>query len=320
MLILRLFVSRILFSLLTLLIVSMVIFSMVELLPGDVVSRMHGRMVTDEQRAIIRAALNLDTPAWHRYLIWLWDILQLDFGTTLAQERPINDVLGPKIKNTLILAALAFVLYLPISLVSASIQAIKRETYVDQALSVFTLILLSTPDFLLATLLLLVFVVLLPVLPAMSIVDQYSTFGEYIRALVLPAMTLSLVMSVYAIRFLRDSLIEVLDSDYIRMAELNGLTRGQIIWKHALPNALIPTLNITALNVAYLMGGVVIVEKVFGFPGFGSLTIDAMLLLDVPLIEATVLIASAVYIFSNLLADIGSILLNPRLRSFTIPK
>jgi peptide/nickel transport system permease protein len=320
MLILRMLLSRVLLSIVTLFIVSLIIFSMVELLPGDVVSRMHGRMVTDEQRAIIRAALNLDTPALERYLRWLGQIVRLDFGTTLALNRPINEVLGPKISNTLILAALSFVLYLPMSLIPASIQAIRRDGVVDQGISVVTLILLSTPDFLLATLLLLTFVVFFPLLPAMSIVDHVSTFWEWVRALILPAVTLSLVMSVYAIRFLRDGLIEVLDSDYIRMAELNGLSRRTILWRHALPNALIPTLNVTALNVAYLMGGVVIVEKVVGFPGFGSLTIDAMLMLDVPLIEATVLIAASVYIFANLLADIGAILLNPRLRTMTASK
>ena len=123
------------------------------------------------------------------------------------------------------------------------------------------------------------------------------------------------VRSVYAVRFLRDGLIEVLDSEYIRMAQLNGLLRRTVLLRHALPNALIPTLNVTALNIAYMMGGVVIVERVFGYPGFGSLTVDAMPTLDVPLIEATVLIAAAVYIGSNLLADIGAVLLNPRLRS-----
>ena len=307
--------SRVLLSVVTLFIVSLIIFSMVEILPGDVVSRMHGRMVTDEQRALIRAALNLDTPALERYVRWLGQVVRFDFGTTLAVQRPINEILGPKIANTLILAALAFALYLPMSLIPASIQAIKRDSAVDQGLSFVTLMLLSTPDFLLATILLLTFAVFFPLLPAMSIVDHATTFWEYVRAIILPAVTLSLVMSVYAIRFLRDGLIEVLDSDYIRIAELNGLTRRTILWRHALPNALIPTLNVTALNVAYLMGGVVIVEKVFGFPGFGSLTIDAMLLLDVPLIEATVLIAAAVYIFANLLADIGAILLNPRLRT-----
>ena len=315
MLILRMLLSRVLLSVVTLFIVSLIIFAMVEILPGDVVSRMHGRMVTDEQRALIRAALNLDTPALERYVRWLGQVVRFDFGTTLAVQRPINEILGPKIANTLILAALAFALYLPMSLIPASIQAIKRDGAVDQGLSFVTLMLLSTPDFLLATILLLTFAVFFPLFPAMSIVDHATTFWEYVRAIILPAVTLSLVMSVYAIRFLRDGLIEVLDSDYIRIAELNGLTRRTILWRHALPNALIPTLNVTALNVAYLMGGVVIVEKVFGFPGFGSLTIDAMLLLDVPLIEATVLIAAAVYILANLLADIGAILLNPRLRT-----
>lgn len=304
-------------SLVTLWLVSLIIFSMVEFIPGDVVTRLHGRMVTDEQRALVRERLNLDTPAAERYLTWLGNVVRLDFGNTLALSRPIDEVLAPKIKNSLLLAAAAFLLYLPLSLIPASIQALRRDSAVDHGFSVITLLLLSTPDFLLATLFLLLFVVLFPLLPAMSVVDEATSFWGYIRALVLPALTLALVMSVYAVRFLRDGLIEVLDSDYIRMAELNGLPRRVILWRHAIPNALIPTLNVTALNIAYMMGGVVVVEKVFGFPGFGSLTIDSMLLLDTPLVEATVLIAAAVYIVANLLADIGATLLNPRLRTPT---
>ena len=307
--------SRVLLSAVTLFLVSLIIFSTVELIPGDIVSRMHGRMVTDEQRALIRERLNLDTPAPGRYLEWLGNIVRLDFGKTLALQRPINEVMAPKIANSLILAGVAFLLYLPLSLIPASIQALKRDSAVDHGFSVLTLILLSTPDFLLATFLLLVFVVVFPLLPAMSVVDEATTFWEFVEALILPTVTLGLVMSVYAVRFLRDGLIEVLDSDYIRMAQLNGLPRRVILWRHALPNALIPTLNVTALNIAYMMGGVVIVEKVFGFPGFGSLTIDAMLLLDTPLVEATVLVAAAVYIFANLMADIAATLLNPRLRT-----
>ena len=235
----------------------------------------------------------------------------------MVVSRPIRDVLAPKIANTLILAGAAFLLYLPLSLIPAAIQALNRDRGIDHAFSVLTLVLLSTPDFLLGTLLLLLFVVTFPLLPAMSVVDDATTFTEFVRALVLPALTLGLVMSVYAVRFLRDGLIEVLDSEYIRMAELNGLPRRTILLRHALPNAMIPTLNVTALNIAYMMGGVVIVERVFGFPGFGSLTVDAMLTLDVPLIEATVLIAAAVYIGANLLADIGAVLLNPRLRTLS---
>jgi peptide/nickel transport system permease protein len=180
---------------------------------------------------------------------------------------------------------------------------------------VITLVLLSTPDFLLGTLLLIAFVIRVPIFPAMSLVDQSSGVAEYLRAIALPAITLAVVMAVYAVRMLRDNLIEVLDSEYVRMAELKGLPRRQVLLRHALPNALVPTLNITALNLAYLIGGVVIVEKVFSYPGFGSLLVDALQLRDLPLIEATVLIAAAVYVGANLLADIGAILLNPRLRA-----
>jgi peptide/nickel transport system permease protein len=149
----------------------------------------------------------------------------------------------------------------------------------------------------------------------MSLVDQGSSVTEYLRAIALPAITLAIVMAVYAVRMLRDNLIEVLDSEYVRMAELKGLPRRQVLLRHALPNALVPTLNVTALNLAYLIGGVVIVEKVFSYPGFGSLLVDALQLRDLPLIEATVLIAAAVYVGANVLADIGAILLNPRLRA-----
>jgi peptide/nickel transport system permease protein len=195
------------------------------------------------------------------------------------------------------------------------IQALRRDGPLDHGLSVVTLVLLSTPDFLLGTLLLIAFVITIPIFPAMSLVDQSSGFAQYLRAVALPSVTLAIVMAVYAVRMLRDNLIEVLDSEYVRMAELKGLPRRQVLLRHALPNALVPTLNITALNLAYLIGGVVIVEKVFSYPGFGSLLVDALQLRDLPLIEATVLIAAAVYVGANLLADIGAILLNPRLRT-----
>ena len=190
----------------------------------------------------------------------------------------------------------------------------RRDRAVDHGLSVVTLVLLSMPDFLLGTALLILFVIMVPILPAISLVDETSGAGEYIRAMTLPAVTLAIVMAVYAVRMLRDNLIEVLDSDYVRMAELKGLSPRRVLLRHALPNALVPTLNVTALNLAYLVGGVVVVEKIFSYPGFGSLLVDALQLRDLPLIEATIMIAAAVYIVANLLADVGAILLNPRLR------
>ncbi|MEA2782786.1 MAG: peptide/nickel transport system permease protein [Rhodospirillaceae bacterium] len=310
----RLIVERVLLSLLTLLLVSLIIFFMLEILPGDVATRILGRDATAESLAALRSRLHLDLPALLRYGIWFGNLVSGSFGNSLVSGRPIVDVLGPRIFNTVLLSLYAFVLYLPLTVIPALVQAVRRDRVLDHGLSIVTLVLLSMPDFLLGTVLLIGFVIVVPVLPAMSLVDQSSDFAEYIRAMTLPAVTLATVMAVYAVRMLRDNLIEVLDSDYVRMAELKGLSAGRVLLRHALPNALVPTLNVTALNLAYLVGGVVVVEKVFGYPGFGSLLVDALQLRDLPLIEATIMIAASVYIVANLVADIAAILLNPRLK------
>ena len=302
-------------SLLTLLIVSLIIFAMLEVLPGDVATRILGRDATPEALEVLRARLGLNDPAPLRYLRWLSGMLSGDFGQSLASSRPVTEILAPRIYNTVLLSAYAFLLYIPLTVLPALIQAIRRDKPVDHAFSVVTLVLLSMPDFLLATILLFTFVVLVPILPAISLVDHSSDAMDYFRAMTLPALTLAIVMAVYAVRMLRDNLIEVLDSDYVRMAELKGLSAKRVLLRHALPNALVPTLNITALNLAYLVGGVVVVEKVFSYPGFGSLLVDSLQLRDLPVIETTVMIASLVYVGANLIADIAAMLLNPRLRT-----
>ena len=313
--ILKLVAGRILMSLLTLLIVSLIIFAMLEVLPGDVATRILGRDATPEALEVLRAKLGLNDPAPVRYLHWLSGMLSGDFGQSLASSRPVTEILAPRIYNTVLLSAYAFLLYIPLTVLPALIQAIRRDKPVDHAFSVVTLVLLSMPDFLLATILLFTFVVLVPILPAISLVDHSSSAVDYLRAMTLPALTLAIVMAVYAVRMLRDNLIEVLDSDYVRMAELKGLSAQRVLLRHALPNALVPTLNVTALNLAYLVGGVVVVEKVFSYPGFGSLLVDSLQLRDLPVIETTVMIAALVYVGANLIADVAAMLLNPRLRT-----
>ena len=315
MTIFKLVIRRSLMSIVTLLLVSLIIFSMLEVLPGDVASRILGRDATAETLAQLRVELGLDRAAPVRYLAWLGGLVTGDLGQSLASSRPVSEILAPRIFNTVLLSAYAFLIYLPLTIIPALLQALNRDRATDHAFSVVTLVLLSVPDFLLATILLLTFVVMIPVLPAISLVDGSSSAWEYFRAMTLPAMTLAIVMAVYAVRMLRDNLIEVLDSDYIRMAELKGLSRRRVLLRHALPNALVPTLNVTALNLAYLVGGVVVVEKVFSYPGFGSLLVDSLQLRDLPVIEATVMIAAFVYVAANLIADIAAILLNPRLRT-----
>jgi peptide/nickel transport system permease protein len=313
--ILRLIGGRILLSLLTLLLVSLIIFAAVEVLPGDAATRILGREATPATLATLRAQLHLEVPAPLRYLHWLGGAMRGDFGTALTSARPISVIVAPKLFNTLVLALAAFLLYLPLAVIPAVVQAVRRDRPIDHGLSAITLALLSTPDFLLGTILLFIFAATARLLPTMSTVDESSTFAEYLYAIALPAMTLAIVMAVYAVRMLRDNLIEVLDSDFVRMAELKGLSRGRVMLRHALPNALIPSLNVTALNVGYVIGGVVVVEQVFSYPGLGNQMVNALQLRDYPLFEAAVLIASGIYIVANLLADVGAILLNPRLRS-----
>jgi len=300
--------------LLTLLLVSLIIFVAVEIIPGDAATRVAGRDATPEMLEVLRDRMNLDLPPPQRYMAWLGGIVTGNFGNVLTSGRSVSEIMAPRIANTLVMSGLALVLYFPLVLISATFQAVRQDQLADHALSTLTLVLLSIPDFVLATILLLSFAVALPILPAMSTIDDRSTMLDVLRASVLPAVTLAIVMAVYAVRMLRDGLIEILETDFVRMARLKGLHPRRVLLRHALPNAIIPTLNVTALNLAYLIGGVVVVERVFSFPGFGSLIVDSLKLLDVPLIQSTILFAATIYIGANLLTDIASILLNPRLR------
>jgi peptide/nickel transport system permease protein len=312
--ILHLIALRFLTAALTLLCVSAIIFAAVEILPGDVASNVLGQFSSEEARTVLREQLHLDRPALERYFLWLGNVIHGDLGIALSSRRPISDILWPRVSNTLILSAAAVFLYIPLALFPAVAQALNRNRPLDHVLSTATLVLASIPDFLLALLLLILFVVELPLLPAVSIVTDDTDLAGWLRALILPATALAIVMAVYAARMLRDNLIEVLEAQHVLMARLRGLPERRVLWIHALPNAIVPTLNVTALNFTYLAGGVVIIEKVFGFPGFGSLMIDAIRFRDVPLVEITILIASCVYVLANLFADMAALLLNPKLR------
>ncbi len=312
--ILALCLKRTATALLTLLLVSLIVFVAVEIIPGDAATRVAGRDATEETLEVLRQCMHLDLPPAERYLTWLGGVVTGQFGDVLTSGRSVVEILAPRVVNTLILSGIALAIYFPLVLIPAIFQAVRRDRAADHALSTITLVLLSIPDFVLATFLLLLFAVVIPIFPAMSTIDERSTFFDIVNVSIMPAVTLAIVMAVYAVRMLREGLIDVLDADFVRMARLKGLSQRRVLLRHALPNAVVPTLNVTALNLAYLIGGVVVVERVFSFPGFGSLIVDSLKLLDAPLIQATVLLASAVYIGANLAVDIMAILLNPRLR------
>ena len=311
----KLLLSRILTGLLTLFAVSLIIFTSAEILPGDVAARALGRFATDEAKAIFRKQLNLDQPAPTRYALWLGGVIHGDFGKSLINQKDVSAVIAPKLWNTLLLGTYALILYIPLSVILAALAAAYRDRAPDHAISLLSLIGLAAPEFVLATILLIVFAVNYRLFPVLSVIEQAKTLRDVLYTLTLPAITLAIAMSVYAIRMLRDNLIEILDSEYVRMATLKGLPRYRVILWHALPNALVPALNVTALNLAYLIGGVVVVERVFSYNGIGSLLVDSIFLRDAPLIEAAALLVSAVYILANLFADVMAILLNPRLRT-----
>jgi len=314
MIYLILITKRIFLALLTLLIVSAILYGLLEILPGDVATRILGRDANPENLAILRERAGLNIPPVKRYFFWLFNVMRGDLGYSLISTRPLTEILAPKIFNTLILSSCAFLIYLPLTFITALVQASNKDKKIDNILSTITLIILSMPDFIIGTILLIVFVVIFPLLPAISLVNESSTLGEWIMALIMPSVTLALVMFVYGVRMLRDNLIEVLNAEYVLMAGLKGLPKYRVLIKHALPNAIVPTLNVTALNLGFLIGGVVVVEQICSFPGFGRLLIESIKNKDLPVVEATILVAAGFYIFANLIADVISILLNPKLR------
>ena len=313
--ILRLIVQRLALAVGTLLVVSAIVFVFTSVLPGDIAERVLGRESTPQQREIFRARLHLNDPVWKRYGVWISDVAHGDLGRSLVNNQTVTSTIGASAKNTLFLSVFAFVLYFPVTIILATLAALFRGKTADSLISVVTLVGLSLPEFVLGTLLIFAFAVHLSIAPALSIVNPGDGLFTRLHATVLPAVTLTVAMAVYAIRMLRDNLIDVLDSEYVRMATLKGVPRWRVVLRHALPNAVGPALNVTALNLTYLIGGVVVVESVFSYPGLGKELIDSISVRDVPVVEATALIAAAVYILSNLVADVLAMVLNPRLRT-----
>jgi peptide/nickel transport system permease protein len=311
----RLILSRVALALVSLLAVSVILFWCVEWLPGDTATRILGRDATAASLAVLRQKLHLDLPASARYLRWLVAVLHGDFGTSLVADRPVLDYVWGRAANTLTLAAFVLALYLPLSLGLGLWTAVARGRAADHVVSILVIFGMCVPEFVVGIVLTIIFALMLPWFPPLALIDQAHGFLDLLHILFLPAVTLTAAMTAYAVRLMRESLIDVLDSGYVQMARLKGLPRRRVLLRHALPNALGPALNVTALNIAWLMGGIVVVETVFNFPGLGRLLVDAISLKDIPVILAASLLLTVVYVLCNLLADIASLLLNPKLRA-----
>ena len=295
-------------------VISVLIFIGVEALPGDLAEAILGQAATPESIQAFRSNLKLDLPPHTRYLSWIGGILQGDLGTSLANNRPIADLLSSRISNTFFLAATAAVCSIPISILLGILAALYRESFFDKFISIFTLSMISFPEFFVAYILMVLLAVEFQIFPSLAIVRDSMTFFERLYAISLPALTLTLIVIAHMMRMTRAAIINVLASPYIEMAHLKGIKKVRIIVQHATPNSLSPIINVVVLNLAYMVVGVVLVEVVFVYPGLGQLLVDSVSKRDLPVVQASCLIFAGVYILLNLLADVLSIVANPKLR------
>ncbi len=305
--------QRIALGLLTLFVISLLIAFGVELLPGDLAQEILGQGATPEGLRVLRLQLGLDTPPHIRYLDWLGGMVTGDMGLSLANKRPIAELIGPRLSNTLFLGGFAAMIAIPIALTLGILAALYRNSLYDRGVNIFTLTSISFPEFFIAYILILFFAIKLGWFPGISNISSELTFIEKLYRTLLPAASLTLVVVAHMMRMTRTSIINLLSSPYIEMARLKGIKPLRIITRHALPNALAPIVNVIAINLAYLVVGVVIVEVVFVYPGLGQLLVDSVSKRDVPVVQACSMIFASVYILLNLSADIISIVTNPRL-------
>ena len=312
--ILKLVIQRLALGLLLLLAASVLIFVGTEILPGDVAQAVLGQNATEEALANMRAAMGLERPPVVRYFAWLGNALHGDLGSALSNGRDISTAIGQRMGNTLFLASVAAAVSVPLAIFLGLLAVRYRDRWPDKMISGITLTSISLPEFLLGYVLMYVFAVKLGWFPSVSNINDSMSLAQKLNAVALPAMVLTLVVLAHMMRMTRAAILNVMQSAYIETAELKGLRRLPLIAGHAMPNALAPIVNVVMLNLAYLVVGVVVIEVVFVYPGMGQYLVDHVAKRDVPVVQACGLIFATIYIGLNLLADLISILSNPRLR------
>jgi len=310
----RLVLTRLGVGVLTLLAVSLVIFTITNLLPGDAAQTLLGQEATPELVAALRARFGLDQPAHLRYLHWLGGMLMGNPGTALANGLPVADLIGGRLPNSLMLAAVTTAVSVPIALALGIASAMYRGSLFDRAVSVATVWTVSVPEFLIATVAVLVFAVKLRWLSALSRTEDIATFGQFLRAYAMPVMTLCCGIVAQMARMTRAAVIDQLNASYVEMARLKGVRPVRMVLAHALPNAVGPIANAVALSLSYLIGGVIIVESIFNYPGIASLMVDSVSMRDMPVVQACAMIFCAAYLVLLTIADVSAIVSNPRLR------
>jgi len=302
-------------AIVTLLIVSMVVFAITAVLPGDAAQQALGQFATPEQVAALRVKMGLDQPGVLRYLHWLTNLLSGDLGVSASNATSVTELMAGRVPNTLMLAAATALVSVPLALVLGIGSAMGRGGRIDGFVSFFTLMMVAVPEFLVATLAVLIFAVNLGWLSALSYSSEITSPLQFMRTYALPVMTLCCVIVAQMARMTRAAVIDQLDSPYVEMARLKGVSPVRVVLRHALPNAIGPIANAIALSLSYLLGGVVIVETIFNYPGIASLMVDAVTNRDMALVQACTMLFCTAYLSLVLIADLCAILSNPRLRN-----
>jgi len=305
---------RLLIGVFILLIVSVLVFAGTEILPGDVATAILGQSATPELVALIRERLGLDDPVYLRYLHWLGGLVTGNLGTSLVNGADLSGEVGVRLFNTFFLALLTASVAVPLSIVLGLLSALKPNGALDRTISTVTLALISLPDFLTAIILVTLFAVTWKFFPAIVNIRSDDGITDIMHALVLPVATLVFAVLAHMVRMTRTVVLNVLTSPPIEMALLKGIPRWRILIVHALPNALAPIVNVIALNLAYLIAGIVVIETLFNVLGLGRFTVESVQNRDIPAVQVCAMIFCAVYVLLNLLADVISIIANPRLR------
>jgi peptide/nickel transport system permease protein len=310
-----LILRRFLLALVTLFFISIIIFLGVEALPGDAATAYLGQSATPESLAALREEFGLNVPMFERYTSWLKGMLKGDLGQSMARRKPVSEVVGNRFRNTVVLSLAASVVGVPIAIVLGVVAGLTRDRWPDVVVSILAIIGMTLPGFVTATVLVFFFAIRLDWFPAVALVASDAPVSELLPNIVLPIITLTLVMAAHILRLVRTNMIDVMRSPYVRMARLKGVPEWRIVFRHALPNAMLPTINIVALTIAWLLGGVAVVEMVFNYPGIGKLMVNAIGDRDLAMVQGIAIILSSIYIFINFLADMLTLVLNPRLRT-----
>lgn len=310
----RFVVRRLGFTVMTVVLASIIIFWATTILPGDVASQILGRFATQQAKDNLRTELGLDRPIVVQYGSWLGDYVQGDWGDSPSMNTPVRPVVIERLQNSLMLALVAFAMYVPLGIFLGLLAALRKNTWVDQTISVGSLAFIGLPEFVSGLILIAIFAIELQWLPSQSSIAPDTGFVEAIPYLILPAVTVALTSLAYVVRMTRSSTVDVLQMDYVRTANLKGLSPRRVLFTHVLRNSLLPTITVVAIGIGWLIGGLIVTEAVYGYPGIGRLLLFAIQRRDLQLIQATALLIVLIYVVANLVADILYAVLNPRIR------